>query len=94
MLNLSLKWRVLSKINDLEARIVSRQYSNLASIQKYVNYAVYAGNISLEVIEAMLQPLELLSSSLGTVAPQCVDSMYRYQCSQMYAECNSSATGE
>ncbi|CAO3658864.1 unnamed protein product [Umbelopsis ramanniana] len=59
----------------------------------YVNYPVYMGNTSIKITEIMLEELEYLKNNLSSVNPQCVDNMFRFQCSQMYAKCDTSSSG-
>jgi len=51
------------------------------------------GNTSIKITEIMLEELEYLKNNLSSVNPQCVDNMFRFQCSQMYAKCDTSSSG-
>jgi hypothetical protein len=61
--------------------------------QKYINYTIYTNDIPISTIEASLQNLTVLSASLESTNPQCVDDFYRFECSQMYAKCTTTSTG-
>ena len=57
-----------------------------------MNYTVYAGNATIDMIEKQLAPIQQLKEQLGAIDPTCVDQYFRYACSFYLPKCGSGTT--
>lgn len=53
-----------------------------------MNYSVFLPNqVGLATVEAQLNPLVQLGTSMGAISPDCLDAYARYSCSLAYPKC-------
>ncbi|CAO3641592.1 unnamed protein product [Cunninghamella blakesleeana] len=70
-------------------------YPSTGVCSNYINYQVVTtASRPINAIEQALQPLSKLQQEYGAIAPGCIDTFFRFQCSLAYPKCVSTSGNE